>query len=647
MKLDDLKIATKVMLPAIVLAAVAVACVGVGVWQQKKLEATTATIVQQRAPAELEMARFNRRVASIGYAAYRTVANEGSSDAAKQASQEIDDALKSGNERLDKVVQAEPSTAKDVAAFRARFKKVYDSGRQGADLGLQDANEAGIMVMAVIDPDITSLTKDVSDWTDKHTAQTQAIVAKASKDAQTGVIVSLLFGLISAAAAMAFAVWIGRSKISRPLVQLSKTMEILAQGSVDVDVNGAQRRDEVGAMARSVQVFKDNALALRTAEAAQQRAAAETEAERRRNEQVREAAAKEQAFVMEEIATGLNRLADGDLTYRVQASFPADYQRLQSDFNGAIAQMEEAMRTIVHAANGIGAGSDEIASAADDLSRRSEQQAASLEETAAALDEITATVRRSSTGAQEASRVVGSTRADAERSSVVVKGAVDAMQQIEKSSTEISQIIGVIDEIAFQTNLLALNAGVEAARAGDAGKGFAVVAQEVRALAQRSAEAAKEIKTLIANSSAQVDRGAKLVSDTGQSLTGIVGRIAEIDTLISEIAQSAHEQSSGLNQVNTAINQMDQVTQRNAAMVEEATAAAACLRNEASSLAELVSRFETGHRIEQPAQHVAPRPAARHIPDNPVAAAQTRIAQSFRPGSGAAAVAVSQEWEEF
>ena len=655
MKLDDLKIATKVMLPAIVLALVAVACVGMGVWQQKKLEATASTIVQQRAPAELEMA------------AYRTVANEGASPAAKQASQEIDDAFKSGNERLDKIVQAEPSTAKDVATFRTRFKKVYDSGRQGADLGLQDANEAGIMVMAVIDPDITSLTKDVSDWTDRHTAQTQAIVAKASKDAQMGVIVSLLFGLISAAAALAFAVWIGRSKISRPLVQLSKTMEILAQGSVDVDVNGAQRRDEVGAMARSVQVFKDNALALRTAEAAQQRAAAETEAERRRNEQVREAAAKEQAFVMEEIAAGLNRLAEGDLTYRVQADFPADYKRLQSDFNGAIAQMEDAMRTIVHAANGIGAGSDEIASAADDLSRRSEQQAASLEETAAALDEITATVRRSSTGAQEASRVVGSTRADAERSSVVVKAAVDAMQQIEKSSNEISQINGVIDEIAFQTNLLALNAGVEAARAGDAGKGFAVVAQEVRALAQRSAEAAKEIKTLISTSSQQVNQGVSMVGQTGDALQAIVSKVGEIDALVGEIAASGQEQATGLNQVNAAVNQMDQTVQQNAAMVEQSTAASHSLKGEANGLMQMISRFRVaGAEANRVAarggstRRAAPPPVSRPAPPaakpavtlagadsrpgvNPVRSAQAKLA-AFASSAPAAS---SDDWEEF
>ncbi len=669
MKLDDLKIATKVMLPAIVLALVAVACVGVGVWQQKKLETAVVRIVEQRAPAELEMARFNRRVSGIGYAAYRTVANSGSSEAAAAASKEIDDNFKSGNERLDKVAKADPETAKEVAGFRARFKKVYDSGRQGADLGLQDANEAAIMVMAVIDPDITALTKDVSAWTDKHSAETQATVEKARKDGATGVAITMLFGLISAAAALMFAVWIGRSKIARPLINLSKTMEVLAQGSIDVNVVGAERRDEVGAMARSVQVFKDNALALRTAEAAQQRAAAETESERRRNEQVREAAAKEQAFVMEAIATGLNRLAEGDLTYRVDAEFPADYKRLQSDFNGAIAQMEDAMRTIVHAANGIGAGSDEIASAADDLSRRSEQQAASLEETAAALDEITATVRRSSAGAQEAARVVGSTRADAERSSVVVKGAVDAMQQIEKSSSEISQIIGVIDEIAFQTNLLALNAGVEAARAGDAGKGFAVVAQEVRALAQRSAEAAKEIKTLISTSSQQVNQGVSMVGQTGEALQAIVSKVGEIDALVGEIAASGQEQATGLNQVNAAVNQMDQTVQQNAAMVEQSTAASHSLKGEANGLMQMISRFRVagaeatrvsasgGSARRAPPPISRPAPAARPAPKapvslagadsrpgvNPVRSAQAKLA-AFASSAPAAS---SDDWEEF
>jgi methyl-accepting chemotaxis protein len=661
MKFDDLKIATKVMMPAIVLAVVALACVGVGVWQVKRVEHAAQVLVDQRAPVELNAARFNRQVATVGYAAYRTVANDGTSEAAQTGSKDIDIAFAGGNAFLDKAVAADPSSAKELNAFRARFKAIHDSARQGADMGLQNANEAAVMMMGVIDPDIAKLTKDTATWIDKHSHETQAMVAQSKKDGAAGTLILLLFGVISAGAALLYALWIGNSKIGKPITSLSKTMEVLAQGSVDVEVVGALRKDEVGAMARSVQVFKDNALALRTAEAAQQRASAETEAERARNQEAAEAAAREQAFVMEHIATGLNRLADGDLTYRVDAAFPQAYQRLQNDFNGAITQMEEAMRTIVHAANSIGSGSDEIASAADDLSRRSEQQAASLEETAAALDEITATVKRSSAGAVEASRVVTSTRSDAERSAVVVRGAVEAMNQIEKSSQSISQIIGVIDEIAFQTNLLALNAGVEAARAGDAGRGFAVVAQEVRALAQRSADAAKEIKTLISSSTQQVSQGVSMVGQTGDALQAIVGKVSEIDGLVSEIAASGAEQATGLNQVNAAVNQMDQTVQQNAAMVEQSTAASHALKGEANGLMQMIGRFQvsgaqaarttTTRRAAPPPTQVsrpAPRPAvapatsANRPGANPVRAAQAKLA-----AFAGSAQPSSDEWEEF
>jgi methyl-accepting chemotaxis protein len=251
-------------------------------------------------------------------------------------------------------------------------------------------------------------------------------------------------------------------------------------------------------------------------------------------------------------------------------------------------------------------GTQEISTASNDLSRRTEQQASSLEETAAALDEITATVKKAAEGATHARKVVAGTKEDAERSGEVVRKAVEAMGGIEKSSQQIGQIIGVIDEIAFQTNLLALNAGVEAARAGDAGRGFAVVASEVRALAQRSAEAAKEIKALISTSTTQVGEGVQLVAETGKSLESIMSKVAEINTVVSDIAAGAQEQATGLQQVNTAVNEMDKVTQQNAAMAEEATAAGRSLAQEAETLTSLVAQFRLGNVAEfQPARRAA------------------------------------------
>jgi methyl-accepting chemotaxis protein len=291
------------------------------------------------------------------------------------------------------------------------------------------------------------------------------------------------------------------------------------------------------------------------------------------------------------VGAALSKLAEGDLTARVEEKLMPSLDQLRVDFNAAAEALHVALEQVSTGASAIHDGANDIARASDDLSRRTEQQAASLEQTAAALDEITATVKRSAQSARQTHSTVSLTRTEAEDSGRVVAQAVEAMAQIEASSQQITQIIGVIDEIAFQTNLLALNAGVEAARAGEAGRGFAVVAQEVRALAQRSADAAREIKALISTSTQEVGRGVGLVGQTGRALQSIVGKVAEIDALVAEITTSAQEQSSGLVEVNTAINHMDQVVQQNAAMVEQATAASHALTGEASDLAVVVSRF--------------------------------------------------------
>jgi len=365
----------------------------------------------------------------------------------------------------------------------------------------------------------------------------------------------------------------------------------------------------------------------------------EAEQEAARREAERLAAEAAQNALVEALAVNLARLSDGDLTARIDQDMSGAHGRVKDDFNSAVDSLRQTLGQVLNAVSGLRGGSDEISSASDDLSRRTEQQAASLEETAAALDEITATVQRSAEGARQASTVAGEARGQTDRSGEVVREAISAMDGIRQSSDRISDIIGVIDEIAFQTNLLALNAGVEAARAGESGRGFAVVASEVRALAQRSAEAAKEIKTLISASAAEVAQGVRLVGEAGASLDAIAGKVSEMDALAAEIAASAQEQSSGLSQVNQAVNQMDQVTQQNAAMVEQTTAAAANLKTEAEGLARMVGRFRTGEEGGVVRQ-LAASPRPRSGPPPVLEAQRTRLRAVANGG-------LSEEWTEF
>ncbi|HEY0266505.1 MAG TPA: PAS domain-containing methyl-accepting chemotaxis protein [Rhizomicrobium sp.] len=350
------------------------------------------------------------------------------------------------------------------------------------------------------------------------------------------------------------------------------------------------------------------------------------------------------ALIVDSIGNGLSALAKGDLTHRVSADLIGPFAKLKEDFNGAMARMQETLQSVMAAAGGINTGAGEISQAADDLSKRTEQQAASLEETAAALEQITATVKKTAENAKAASSIVSTARGAAEEGGQIVDTAIKAMGQIEQSSKQITDIIGVIDEIAFQTNLLALNAGVEAARAGDAGKGFAVVASEVRALAQRSSEAAREIKTLIKASSEHVGSGVKLVGESGQALRAIVTQVVEINSLVTEMAQAAQQQSTGIEEVNTAVTQMDQVTQQNAAMVEESTAASRNLANETAELSELVAFFDVGETVQRKAA-VPPQPKVVH---RAVSKMQSKVAANFRSRGGAAvAVNEDQDWKEF
>jgi methyl-accepting chemotaxis protein len=428
---------------------------------------------------------------------------------------------------------------------------------------------------------------------------------------------------------------------------LSDAMRALAAGKLETPVPSAMRGDEIGDMARSVQVFKEAGLEKQRLENETEAQRAVIEQERTAVDHERTAALAQFAFIVKSVGMGLEKLSNGDLLFRLTEAFWADYEKLRGDFNSAIQKLQATMQAIATNTQGVRTGAEEITQASEDLSRRTEQQAASLEETAAAVDQITATVRRTAEVANEARDLVSTSKTDAERSGAVVRDTIQAMSGIEASSKQIGNIIGVIDEIAFQTNLLALNAGVEAARAGDAGRGFAVVATEVRALAQRSADAAKEIKALISASGLQVASGVKLVSETGQALGRIVTQVTQLNGLVAELAASAKEQATGLGKVNAAVNQMDQVTQQNAAMVEEATTASHGLSGDAQELARLVGQFRIGEGAAAP---VLKRAVAKTLPKKRVVGiSASKVVTLSRKDEArhSALVDASEDWSEF
>ncbi len=393
-------------------------------------------------------------------------------------------------------------------------------------------------------------------------------------------------------------IWYFRRRAITPLGDISSYMAHLAGGDLTKDVPFSERTDEIGAMAQSVEVFRQAALERQRMreDAEKLRALAADEQQRRA------AATAEQAealsHVVDTLGAGLERLAQCNIRYTIDEPFVADFEPLRNDFNSALAAFQTTLVQVLDTTRAIHENGLEMRSASDNLAKRTEQQAAALEETSAALEEVAVTVAQSSERSTETRKLVAEAKVCTEDSGRVVQTAIEAMKNIERSAAEIGQIIGVIDEIAFQTNLLALNAGVEAARAGEAGKGFAVVAQEVRELAQRSAVAAKEIKTLVSNSGQQVNVGVKLVDDTGHALARIDTYVSSIDRNVDAISTAAVEQSAGLRQISIAVNELDQMTQQNAAMVEETTALSHTLSSASTHLSTLVNSFVLNRRTK-------------------------------------------------
>jgi methyl-accepting chemotaxis protein len=603
-----------------VLSLVVVAAIGTMLWRMSAMRSAEIEVAQEHVPQALSADKVNIAMAEFENAlrAHLLAADEYERADAEKA-------IASNQKIISTETAAFEATDLDdkekayLKAFKSGWQQMSQDTSQIIQLSSEGRTAEALARLATSSEPVEATTRALTDLA----AYQRHHINDAGDEAATSYGVALWTGIIAALLLLGTlgGIYLMMVRlVARPVGQITHAIQDLAAGRLDGALEIADTHDEVGALARAMRALQDQL----------------ARAEKSKAEQV--------DLIVSTLGAALAKFKEGDLGARVTAALEGPFARLKTDFNAMASELEQVIGSVAGTASSVQTGSTEIRAASDDLASRTEQQAASLESAANAMREVTAKVEQSAQNAGAVRETIVRATDRANAGGDVVKRAVGAMDSIVESSKKITQIIDLIDGIAFQTNLLALNAGVEAARAGEAGRGFAVVANEVRALAQRSAEAARDIKGLISGSAQHVEMGVHLVGETGEALDAIISQVAEIGTLVEGIATAAVDQAASISKVNVTMGELDRMTQQNAAMVEESAAASRNLSGQAANLANLVARFR-GTEINATAATFAP-PPPRHVPAAPAPRAIAAAAPA--PVHGNLAIELDEDtWSEF